>query len=215
MRISREKMVRILQKKDDPVKNPEVLKAMMNVPRHLFVGEDFRARAYDDGPLPIGKNQTISQPYMVAKMTELLKPKKGDAVLEIGTGSGYQSAVLAEIVDKVYTIERIPELAEAAKKKFDELGYRNINVRIGDGSVGWPEMGPFDGIIVTAGCPEIPEPLLEQLKEDGRLAVPVGSMSYQELIVVTKRKDGYYVSKKFGCIFVPLIGIRGWKQGGN
>lgn len=215
MRISRETMVKLLQKKEDPVKDPEVLRAMLNVPRHYFVGDDFRPRAYDDSPLPIGKNQTISQPYMVAKMTELLEPRKNSIVLEIGTGSGYQAAVLAELVDKVYTIERIPELAEEAKKRFDELGYKNINVRIGDGSVGWPEMSPFDGVIVTAGCPDIPETLLGQLIENGKLVIPVGSIGFQELIVVTKKKEGYHVNRKFGCVFVPLIGIRGWRQGGS
>ncbi|MBN1149853.1 protein-L-isoaspartate(D-aspartate) O-methyltransferase [candidate division WOR-3 bacterium] len=214
MRLSREMMVKIIQKKEDPVKNPLVLKAMLSVPRHLFVPEEFRSRAYDDSPLPIGENQTISQPYMVAKMTELAEPRPGGTFLEIGTGCGYQAAVLAEIVERVYTIERIPELAKDAKEKFDELGYKNINVRVGDGSVGWPEMAPFEGIIVTAGCPEVPETLVGQLAVGGRLVIPVGSLNFQELLVVVKKKDGYDIEKKFGCVFVPLIGIRGWKQGG-
>ncbi|KQC13083.1 MAG: hypothetical protein APR63_01270 [Desulfuromonas sp. SDB] len=214
MRITREEMVRILQMHDPPVTNKLVLDAMSRVPRHEFVDENLISRAYNDSPLPIGHYQTISQPYMVAKMTELLNPNPHMTVLEIGTGSGYQAAVLAEIVKKVYSIERIPELAEKAEQNVKKMGYQNIVIRVGDGSVGWPEMSPFQGIIVTAGAPSIPNSLQEQLDIQGKLVIPIGPMEFQVLQVITRLKDDFETKQYFQCRFVPLIGIRGWREGG-
>jgi len=214
MRITREEMVRVIKEKYQPVKDPLVINAMRNVPRHEFVPKEYASIAYEDRPLPIDCDQTISQPWIVAKMTELLKPSKGMVILEIGTGSGYQAAILAEIVDKVYTIERIPELAEIAERRLKSLGYDNIIVRIGDGSVGWPEMSPFDGIIVTAGAPDIPNSLKEQLKDKGRMVIPVGNLNFQELCYIIRERDNFKIIKHSGCRFVPLIGIRGWREGG-
>ncbi len=214
MRMTREEMVRVIMESYQPVKDPLVLNAMRTVQRHEFVPNEYVSRAYEDTPLPIDCDQTISQPWIVAKMTELLKPSKGMVILEIGTGSGYQAAILAEIVDKVYTIERIPKLAENAERRLKKLGYNNVIVRIGDGSVGWPEMSPFDGIIVTAGAPDIPNSLKEQLKEGGRLVIPVGNLDIQELCFIVKEGDNFKIFKHSGCRFVPLIGIRGWREGG-
>jgi protein-L-isoaspartate(D-aspartate) O-methyltransferase len=188
------------------VRDPRVLAAMRKVPRHLFVDPDARAQAYEDHPVPIGNNQTISQPYIVALMTELLElPPKG-RVLEIGTGSGYQSAILAEIATEVYSIEIVPELAEAAGRKLKELGYTNVEVREGDGYRGWTEHAPFDGIIVTAAPDRIPGPLVEQLAVGGRMVIPVGGF-FQELKVFTKEKDGRVTEKDIIPVrFVPMTG---------
>ncbi len=182
------------------------LRAMRTVPRHEFVPRELAARAYDDSPLPIGYNQTISQPYIVAFMTELIKPRKGQRVLEVGTGSGYQAAVLAEIVDSVYTIELIGGLAEEASARLKRLGYRNIAVRQGDGYLGWPEQAPFDAILVTAAADEVPQPLVAQLKEGGIMVIPVGSTwGVQSLTLVRKEANGVTTESVLPVRFVPLI----------
>ncbi|HNZ37785.1 MAG TPA: protein-L-isoaspartate(D-aspartate) O-methyltransferase, partial [Candidatus Marinimicrobia bacterium] len=170
------------------VRAESVIKAMQKVERHLFVPEQYRNFAYSDRPLPIGEGQTISQPYIVALMTELLDLKKSDKVLEIGTGSGYQAAILAEICDSVYTIEIISSLGKQAQALLRELGYYNIHCKIGDGYLGWPEHAPYDGIIVTCAPSKIPQPLKEQLAEGGRMVIPVGATYTQELVLVTKTK---------------------------
>ncbi|MBN2424228.1 MAG: protein-L-isoaspartate(D-aspartate) O-methyltransferase [Calditrichaceae bacterium] len=187
------------------VKDPEVIKVMRRVPRHLFVPEDQVKYAYRDEPRPIGEGQTISQPYIVAFMTEQLELKPGDRVLEIGTGSGYQSAVLACLVDSVFTIEIIPELAERAQKLLADLNYDNVVVKEGDGYIGWEEKGPFDAIIVTAAPPRIPPPLLEQLKIGGRMVLPVGEY-FQELVVVSKNQTGLEMKNVLPVRFVPMTG---------
>jgi protein-L-isoaspartate(D-aspartate) O-methyltransferase len=188
------------------VRNPRVLEAMRNVPRHFFVDPPQREQAYEDHPLPIAGNQTISQPYIVALMTELLDLEPGDKVLEIGTGSGYQSAVLGRLAGEVYTIEIVPELARSAAEKLKELGYRNVEVREGDGYRGWPEHAPFDGIIVTAAPERIPQPLIDQLAPGGRMVIPVGGF-FQELKVFRKGMDGKVVEKDILPVrFVPMTG---------
>lgn len=189
------------------IKNSRVLEALRSVPRHLFVPSGEIESAYDDHPLPIGHRQTISQPYIVALMTEVLELEPGDKVLEIGTGSGYQAAVLAELVDTVFTIEIVEPLGRAAGERLRELGYTNVNVRIGDGYKGWIEEAPFDAIIATAAPETIPLPLMDQLAEGGRLVIPVGKY-YQELQLVTK-KDGRIEKKNIASVrFVPMIGGR-------
>ena len=187
------------------VSDKAVIRAMLAVPRHLFIPREFREDAYMDCPLPIGEGQTISQPYIVALMTELLKIGPESKVLEIGTGSGYQAAVLAEIADSVFSIEIISELAESADEKLDSLGYRNIFVTCGDGYRGLSAHAPFDGIIITAAPPKIPEPLIEQLKIGGRMVVPVGE-GYQELQLVTKTKNGIEIQNIIPVRFVPMTG---------
>jgi protein-L-isoaspartate(D-aspartate) O-methyltransferase len=185
------------------VTNPRVLEAMRSVPRHRFVPESVRGSAYQDRPLPIGHRQTISQPYIVAVMTELLDPQPGDRVLEIGTGSGYQAAVLSGLVEKVYSIEIIPELAEGARKVLAEAGYENVQVITGDGYAGLPDRAPFDGIIVTAAPEKVPEPLVEQLAVGGRLVIPVGGWS-QDLRVLERTEEGVRTTRLFPVRFVPL-----------
>lgn len=185
---------------------PRVLEAFRKVPRHAFVPENMRGSAYEDCALPIGEGQTISQPYMVAIMTELLKLKGGEKVLEIGTGSGYQTALLAELCQKVYTMERIKALAQRAENILRGLGYNNVEYIVGDGTEGYPPQAPYDGILVTAGCPAIPPPLIDQLTEGGRLVVPVGERHLQTLIIATKEKGEIKVEESIGCVFVPLIG---------
>ncbi len=194
------------------VKDPRVIAAMLKVPRHIFVEEAMAAQAYSDSPLPIGEKQTISQPYMVAAMTELLELTGSEKVLEIGTGSGYQAAILALLANKVCTIERLRSLALRARRVLDSLGLLNVNLKIGDGTRGWQEEAPFDAIIVTAGAPAIPEQLVEQLKGGGRLVIPVGDQYEQTLQIITKRQDGT-ISKEdvMGCRFVKLIGQSGWR----
>ncbi len=187
------------------VKDPRVLNAMRKVERHLFIPAKMRSFAYTDQPLPIDYKQTISQPYIVALMTELLKPKETDTVLEIGTGSGYQAAVLAEIVKDVYTIEIVEPLGKRAEKLLADLDYKNIHVRIGDGYQGWPGKEPFDKIIVTAAPPKIPKPLIEQLKPGGRMVLPVGRR-YQNLIVITKDEEGVHQENVLPVRFVPMTG---------
>lgn len=188
------------------IRNPLTIKALQKVPRHLFVPQQSMSRAYDDTPLPIGYNQTISQPFIVAYMTELAKPAKWKKVLEIGTGSGYQAAVLAEIVDTVYTIEIIPELAREATSRLARLGYKNIITKTGDGYLGWKEHAPFDVIMVTAADDHIPQPLLDQLAEEGRLIMPVGPPSSAQQIVLAVKKNGKIEKNKLAMVrFVPLL----------
>ena len=189
-----------------------VLEAMRKVPRHLFVDEALRDQAYSDHPLPIAENQTISQPYIVALMTESLELNGAEKVLELGTGSGYQTAVLAELAGRVFSVERYPELAYRANAILQKLGYQNIIVRVGDGSLGWPDDAPFDGIIVTAGTPKIPQPLIDQLKMDGRLVVPVGDRLGQDLILVRRVAEGIKKTNLGGVRFVNLVGKWGWKE---
>jgi protein-L-isoaspartate(D-aspartate) O-methyltransferase len=187
------------------IQNPSVLKALRKVPRHRFVPDALRGQAYRDTPLPIGHQQTISQPYIVALMTELIEPEPDMKVLEIGTGSGYQAAVLAECVDRVFTIEILPELGRTAAELLEELGYDNVVTRIGDGYDGWPEEAPFDAILVTAAPPSIPKPLLDQLKVGGKLVIPVGEFS-QDLVVVNRTEDGYERRPASYVRFVPMTG---------
>jgi protein-L-isoaspartate(D-aspartate) O-methyltransferase len=194
------------------IKDPRVIAAMKKVPRHLFVEEALQSQAYNDYPLPIGEKQTISQPYMVALMTEALQLKGKDKVLEIGAGSGYQTAILAEMAEKVFSIERIRSLAIKARQLLYELGYYNAEIKIFDGTFGWPEEAPFDAIIVTAGAPEIPQPLLDQLAIGGRLVIPIGDAYVQDLIRVTKTEEGVKKEDLGGCRFVKLIGRYGWEN---
>ena len=194
------------------VRSEKVLDAMRKVPRERFLPQGQGVWAYDDAPLPIGDGQTISQPYIVAYMTEALALEGGERVLEIGTGSGYAAAVLAEIAADVYTIERIGGLADMASAVLDDLGYHNVHVRQGDGTLGWPEEAPFDGIVVTAGGPDVPETLQRQLKIGGRLVIPVGKSSwYQELVRVTRVSETEFETEYLIPVrFVPLIGEEGW-----
>ncbi|BCB97328.1 protein-L-isoaspartate O-methyltransferase [Dissulfurispira thermophila] len=193
------------------IKDERVLAAMRKVPRHLFVPDFVRHSAYDDMALPIGDDQTISQPYMVAVMTELLELKGDEKILEIGTGSGYQAAILAELSREVYTIERIFTLAEEARKRLTTLGYENVCVIVGDGTKGFEEKSPFDRIIITAATPKIPEPLINQLKEGGIIVAPVGERFSQVLIKCKKEKGMLIEEYHTPCVFVPLIGEYGWK----
>lgn len=187
------------------ISSPAVIEALLAVERHLFVPEKYRRLAYEDGPLPIGEDQTISQPYIVALMTDLLALDSTAKVLEIGTGSGYQAAVLAELADSVFTIEIIPELAERAEGLLADLGYTNIFVRCGDGFVGWEEHAPYDAVIVTCAPPEIPQPLLDQLRDSGRLVIPVGTL-WQELMLVTKIDNKISKESVIPVRFVPMTG---------
>ena len=188
------------------IKDPLTLDAMRTVPRHAFVPSSAAgADAYGDHPLPIGHGQTISQPYIVAFMTEALGLQKGAHVLEVGTGSGYQAAVLAQIAERVYSVEILPALADEARARLGRLGYRNVQVRVGDGYQGWPEVGPFDGIMVTAAAPRVPEPLKAQLRDGGRLVIPVGDQS-QELMVVTRKGDAFEEKRILPVRFVPMTG---------
>ncbi|MEJ2356379.1 MAG: protein-L-isoaspartate(D-aspartate) O-methyltransferase [candidate division WOR-3 bacterium] len=186
------------------ISDSAVINAIIEVKRHLFVPEKLRNSAYEDHPLPIGQKQTISQPYIVALMTELLKTNKTDRVLEVGTGSGYQAAVLSLLADSVFSIEIIPELAASAKKRLDSLGYKNVVVKEGDGYKGWKENAPFDGIIVTCAPDEVPPLLLEQLSIGGRMVIPVGSY-YQELLLITKDSSGTSGKSIIPVKFVPMI----------
>ena len=193
------------------IKDQRVIAAMRKVPRHLFVEEALQGQAYSDHPLPIGDKQTISQPYMVALMTEALALTGKEKVLEIGTGSGYQAAILAECAAKVFSIERIRSLAIRARKLLLDLGYFNVEIKFTDGTVGWNDESPFDAIMVTAGAPDIPQPLVDQLKVGGRMAIPVGDANIQDLIRITKTEDGIKKEDFGGCRFVKLIGKHGWE----
>ena len=191
------------------ISNPRVLAALKKVPRHRFVPKKVRHLAYNDYPLPIGEDQTISQPYIVALMTEILNPEKGKTILEIGTGSGYQAAILAELYDQVYTIEIIETLGKQSKKRLSEMGYQNIHVKIGDGYQGWKEHRPFDAIIVTCAPSHIPEPLKEQLAEGGKMIIPVGKSYAQKLVLLIKEKGTIHEKEVIPVRFVPMIGKDG------
>jgi protein-L-isoaspartate(D-aspartate) O-methyltransferase len=193
------------------IKDSRLIEAMKKIPRHLFVEEALQSQAYTDHPLPIGEKQTISQPYMVALMTEALLLTGKERVLEIGTGSGYQTAILAEMSEKVFSIERIRPLAIRARKLLYDLGYFNVEIKIFDGTFGWMEESPFDAILVTAGSPDIPQPLIDQLAPGGRLVIPVGDAFVQELFRVTKTEGEVKKEDLGGCRFVKLIGKYGWK----
>ena len=193
------------------IKEAKVIAAMKKIPRHLFVEEALQSQAYTDHPLPIGEKQTISQPYMAALMTEALLLTGKEKVLEIGTGSGYQTAILAELSEKVFSIERIRPLAIRARKLLYELGYFNVEIKIFDGTFGWVEESPFDAIMVTAGSPDIPQPLIDQLTTGGRLVIPVGDVFVQDLFRVTKTETGVKKEDLGGCRFVKLIGKYGWE----
>ncbi|HZV47547.1 MAG TPA: protein-L-isoaspartate(D-aspartate) O-methyltransferase [Thermodesulfovibrionales bacterium] len=195
------------------IHNKRVLDAMRKVPRHLFVDEPMQFKAYDDMALSIEGNQTISQPYMVAIMTELLELKGNEKVLEIGTGSGYQAAILAELAKEVFSVERIASLAGRAEERLYAIGYKNIHIKVDDGTLGWPEESPFDRIIITAGAPKIPDPLTGQLSENGILLAPVGDRSSQQLMKMIKIKGTITEEFHTLCVFVPLIGKHGWKTG--
>ncbi|MBA7663435.1 Protein-L-isoaspartate O-methyltransferase [subsurface metagenome] len=189
------------------VKDEKVLQAMGKVLRHRFVPENLIPHAYEDNPLPIGFGQTISQPYIVALMTELLNPEGSDRVLEVGTGSAYQAAVLSEIVDEVYTIEIFEELGTSATERLEDLGYDNVKVKIADGYYGWPEYAPFDAIIVTCAAFHIPPPLIQQLKEDGKMCIPVGSVFWAQNLMLVEKKNGKIVSRNILPVrFVPMLG---------
>lgn len=187
------------------IKDQIVIKAMLKVPRHQFVPPAFGHEAYDDYPLPIGQDQTISQPYIVAAMTEFLEVRKENRVLEIGTGSGYQTAILAELANTVYTVERFNNLARAAMQRLQNLGYKNIRFKIGDGFFGWKEFAPYDRIIVTAAATEIPKPLTEQLVENGRMVIPIGPAYSQKLFLVIKNNNRLKSRPLLDCVFVPLV----------
>ncbi len=195
------------------VRDSRTLAAMAAIPRHCFVPATLAGAAYDDAPLPVGHGQTISQPYMVALMTEALLPRRRDVILEIGTGSGYQTAILAHIARRVVTIERIAALADGAANRLGALGFSNVEIHVGDGSLGWAEGAPYDGIVVTAATPGIPEPLVAQLAPGGRLAVPVGDLALQELVVGILSPDGLVTRRAGACRFVPLIGRHAFREG--
>ncbi|MBI5167045.1 MAG: protein-L-isoaspartate(D-aspartate) O-methyltransferase [candidate division NC10 bacterium] len=209
--IARERMV-AEQLVSRGIRDPRVLEVMGRVPRHLFVEEALASRAYSDYPLPIGEKQTISQPYMVALMTEALELEGMERVLEIGTGSGYQTAILADLSAKVYSIERIKSLADRATRLLDQLGYYNVLIKVGDGTLGWKEEAPFDGIMVTAAAPYVPPTLLEQLGEGGRIVIPVGDAYSQILKKITKGKDYLRETSLASCVFVKLVGEQGWNE---
>jgi protein-L-isoaspartate(D-aspartate) O-methyltransferase len=208
---AREEMVR-RQLIPRGIQDPGVLRGMRTVPREKFVPEEMKGSAYDDGPLPIGSGQTISQPYIVALMIQAMELSPSDRVLEIGTGSGYAAAVAGHAAAEVYTVERYEELASTARERLEDLGYDNVHVLVGDGTLGWSEHAPYDGIVVTAGAPDVPEPLREQLRIGGRLVIPVESGAYgQELIRVRREAENDYSRESLGAVrFVPLVGKAGW-----
>lgn len=194
------------------IQDPAVLNAMLAVPRHEFVAEQYQAQAYEDGPLPIGGGQTISQPYMVAMMTAVLRLKPSDRVLDVGTGSGYQAAVLSQIAAEVYSIEIREDLWAEAKQRLERLGYHNVHVFCRDGTLGLPEHAPYNAVLVAAAAPGVPEPLLKQLADGGRLVIPVGNAEYQELELVVRTADRFERKRLDACQFVPLIGYHGWPE---
>jgi len=208
---SRERMVQEQLRGRDIV-DERTLAAMAEVPRHCFVDDALHGRAYGDHPLPIDAGQTISQPYIVALMTQALQLQGTEKVLEIGTGSGYQAAVLSRLCSQVYTVERINALLYGARKIFDKLRYYNIRAKLADGTMGWPENGPYDGIIVTAGGPAIPQPLIDQLTDDGRLIMPVGDRNVQDLLLLVKKEGEVTVSCLSSVRFVNLVGEHGWSE---
>ena len=210
-RIAREKMVKD-QLVARGIKDERVLQVMGKVPRHLFIEEALAGEAYNDHPVPIGEKQTISQPYIVALMTEALELKKDENTLEIGTGSGYQTAILAELSSRVYTIERIEFPLMNARKILAKLGYTNILFKIFDGTTGWRKYAPFDTIMVTAGAPDLPKPLIDQLADNGRMVIPIGDRYSQELIKIIRKGKSLKQKNLGGCRFVNLIGIHGWQD---
>lgn len=210
-RMSRERMVAKLHE-HYKIRDERVLGAMSKVPRHLFVPEALKAQAYKDNALPISSNQTISQPFIVARMTELLEITPDAKILEIGAGSGYQTAILAVLARKVFSIERIPQLAQIAQERINKFGLENVTLTCADGTNGWETYAPFDGILVAAGSPEIPEPLIRQLKIGGRLVIPIGQDQKTQHLFRITRTDRHFKTEDFGaCAFVPLIGEHGWK----
>ena len=210
-RLARERMVK-KQLIPRGIDDQEVLRVMGKIQRHLFMEEALLGEGYNDHPLPIGHKQTISQPYIVALMTEALELTGKEKTLEIGTGSGYQTAILAELSEKVFTIERIRPLMEKARNLLHELGYTNILFKAFDGTLGWKEYEPYDTIMVTAGAPKIPKPLLDQLADGGRMVIPIGDRFSQKLIKIIKKENSYKEENLGGCRFVDLIGIHGWKK---
>jgi protein-L-isoaspartate(D-aspartate) O-methyltransferase len=194
------------------IRDKRVLAAMSRIPREKFVPQESRHLAYEDGPLPIGCEQTISQPYIIALMTEALELNGNEKVLELGTGSGYQTAILAELAKTVISVERVPALAESARKVLDSLGYTNIEIHIAEETLGWQKGAPYDAIMVTAGAPDIPDDLVSQMAIGGRMVIPAGSRYIQELYKVTKQKDKNHVQKLGGCRFVALIGKDAWEN---
>jgi protein-L-isoaspartate(D-aspartate) O-methyltransferase len=193
------------------IKNPRVLSAMRQIPRHLFIPPPYDRAAYEDCPLPIGNGQTISQPYIVALMTDLLNPGPNDHILEIGAGSGYQAAILAALAKNVITVERIPAVADLARSNLAKLGIINARLVVGDGTIGYPSDAPFDGILITAATPQIPQPLIDQISDGGRLVAPVGGRDIQELVRISRIQNKIIESRHGGVRFVPLIGAYGWK----
>jgi protein-L-isoaspartate(D-aspartate) O-methyltransferase len=210
---ARERMVTV-QIAGRGIRDPRVLAAMRDVPRHLFVPESAQDQAYEDRPLPIGEGQTISQPYMVAAMSAALEAGPSHRVLEIGTGSGYQAAILGRLVGLVVTVERRTALAARARATLASLGFENVTVVVGDGSIGYPPQAPYDRILVTAGAPAVPETLTDQLADRGRLVIPVGSEGYQRLMIVDRQGERLSDREGEGCVFVPLIGAYGWPENG-
>lgn len=207
----RERMVRT-QIAARGVTDAKVLEALREIPRHCFIPDELRGKAYGDHPVSIGRGQTISQPYMVGLMTELLTLEPGDRVLEIGTGSGYQTAVLAELAAEVVSVERIARLADDARACLEELGYGNVTVNVGDGTMGWPDGAPYDAILVTAAGPEVPGSLKSQLSVGGRLVCPAGPRDIQTLYKLVRTQTGYRQQKSIPCVFVPLLGEEGWGE---
>jgi protein-L-isoaspartate(D-aspartate) O-methyltransferase len=203
---------RLIENLSSEIKDRRVLQVMARIPREKFVAPEFRRQAYEDRPLPIGCEQTISQPYIIALMTEALELSGRDKVLELGTGSGYQTAILAELARQVISVERVPELAESSRNVLKELGYKNIKIHLAGETLGWPPEAPYDAIMVTAGAPGIPEDLLNQLVIGGRMIIPTGSRYLQELCKVTRRQDGNTVQNLGGCRFVSLIGKNAWEN---
>ena len=198
------------------VQDQRVIDAMLKVPRHLFVEPGLQGHAYSDASLPIGEKQTISQPYMVAAMSAALELSGRERILEIGTGSGYQSAILSLLCSRVYSIERISALAGRARRILDQLGMSNVNIKVGDGTIGWKDQAPFDGILVAAGAPEVPQDYLQQLDVGGKLVLPVGDQHSQILLRITRQEDGSFKREQLmGCRFVPLIGEQGWQSEGQ
>lgn len=212
--IPRQRMIQRLRE-HYKIQDEKVLEVMQLVPRHLFVPSALRAQAYKDNALPIASNQTISQPFIVARMTELLELTEKSKILEIGAGSGYQTAILAKLAYKIFAIERVPNLAAEAQERLQKLGVNNVTLRCADGTLGWETYAPFDGILVAAGSPAMPEPLLSQLKINGKLVIPIGpDHQTQRLIRVTRTAAAGFQTEDFGaCAFVPLIGEHGWKAG--
>jgi protein-L-isoaspartate(D-aspartate) O-methyltransferase len=194
------------------IRDTRVLEAMRNVPRHLFVPDDVKPNAYEDRPLPIGKDQTISQPYMVALMVQALELTGSEKVLEVGTGSGYETAILAEVSAEVFSIERFADLAVGAQALLTALGYRNVCIKVGDGTLGWPEHAPYEAIVISASSPQIPRPLLEQLRPGGSLVLPIGEEQLQSLVRLRKTTDGIKEEYLGECRFVKLRGAYGWEE---